>query len=63
MGSMTLRELIKKALSERFPGLRTVAVKNVRVIPAKPVKLESLKISRPRTTAEIKQAYKGRALC
>lgn len=55
---MTLRTFIKKALGDRSTDSRTVAVKEVREVPAKQVKLESLEISRPRTTAEINQAYK-----
>lgn len=55
---MTLRTFVEKALGDRSTDSRTIAVKGVREVPAKQVKLESLEISRPCTMAEIKEAYK-----
>lgn len=53
---MNLRVLIKKALSGSKIS-RKIATKRARVSPVKIVKLESLKLSTPRTTEEIRRAY------
>lgn len=56
---MTLRAFIKKAvLGSKVPAQKKAAVKSVRLVSAKTIKLESLKLSKPRTEAEIKRAYK-----
>lgn len=53
---MNLRALIKKAMSGgKTPGKR--AARSARGLPVKVVKLESLKLSKPRTDEDIRRAY------
>lgn len=56
---MTLRTFIKKAvLGSKIPAKKKMAAsKGARMVSVKTVRLEDLKITKPRTVEEIKQAY------